>query len=90
MERKRRVCPVGAVSNTTTEKCSSFTRLEGRGRGQLGAGEGGGGEGGGAHLITCMKLLASSMPGRESAKSVSSSLASPDSPAGQDREESAG
>ena len=27
MERNLRVCPVGAVSNTTTEKLSSFTRL---------------------------------------------------------------
>ena len=27
MDRKRRVWPVGAVSNTTTENLSSFTRL---------------------------------------------------------------
>ena len=27
MERNLRVCPVGAVSNTTTEKLSSFTSL---------------------------------------------------------------
>ena len=33
--------------------------------------------------MTCMKLLASSMPGRESANSVISSLANPDSPAEQ-------
>lgn len=31
--------------------------------------------------ITCMKLLASSIPGRESAKSVSSSFARPERPA---------
>ena len=27
MERKRSVCPVGAVSNMTTEKSISFTKL---------------------------------------------------------------
>ena len=32
--------------------------------------------------ITCMKLLASSIPGSESAKSVSNSFARPDIPAG--------
>ena len=32
MERNRRVWPVGAVSNTTTEKWSSFTKLSGEGR----------------------------------------------------------
>ena len=31
--------------------------------------------------ITCMKLLASSIPGRESAKSVSNSFARPERPA---------
>ena len=31
--------------------------------------------------MTCMKLLASSMPGRESAKSDSNSLARPERPA---------
>ena len=37
------------------------------------------------HLMTCMKLLASSIPGRESAKSVSSSFARPLSPAARVR-----
>ena len=32
------------------------------------------------HVITCMKLLASSIPGKESANSVISSRASPDIP----------
>ena len=40
-----------------------------------------GGTGCSTHLMTCMKLLASSIPGSESANSVSSSLARPDSPA---------
>ena len=42
MERNLRVWPVGAVSNTTTENCSSFTRLRERvERGKEGGGEGG-------------------------------------------------
>ena len=81
--------PCGSCVKHHHRETQLLHQAGGRGRGQLGAGEGVQ-EGDGAHLMTCMKLLASSMPGRESAKSVSSSLASPDSPAGQDREESAG
>jgi hypothetical protein len=46
IDRKRRVWPVGAVSNTTTENLSSFTKLGERWGGEGGRGrEGEGGRG---------------------------------------------